>query len=73
MSDFQIENGVLKKYTGNDTVVTISDGVTEIGRRAFGGCESLERIIIPNGENSQTEKILLKKYLKFKDIISYTK
>ncbi|MCD7801094.1 MAG: leucine-rich repeat domain-containing protein [Ruminococcus sp.] len=73
MGDFQIENGVLKKYTGNDTVVTISDSVTEIGRRAFYGCESLERIIIPNGENSQTEKILLKKYLKFKDIISYTK
>ncbi len=28
---FQIENGVLKKYTGNSGAVTIPDSVTSIG------------------------------------------
>ena len=31
MSDFVIENGVLKKYTGTDTDVVIPDGITKIG------------------------------------------
>lgn len=35
MSDFIIENGVLKKYTGNKSVVNIPEGVTTIGRAAF--------------------------------------
>jgi len=29
--DFEIENNVLKKYTGTDSEVTIPDYVTEIG------------------------------------------
>lgn len=33
--DFQIKNGVLVKYTGKDEVVTIPDGVREIGVKAF--------------------------------------
>ena len=31
MSDFQIENGVLVKYTGNGGDVVIPEGVTSIG------------------------------------------
>ena len=32
--DFVIENGVLKKYTGNDGDVVIPDSVTSIGDQA---------------------------------------
>lgn len=33
--DFVIENGVLTEYKGSDTVITIPEGVTEIGPEAF--------------------------------------
>ena len=46
MSDFVIENGVLKKYTGSDADVTIPDSVTEIGGDAFCGCSSLTSVTI---------------------------
>ena len=36
-NDFIIENGVLKKYTGNGGDVVIPDGITEIGSGAFDG------------------------------------
>lgn len=41
---FEIENGVLKKYTGNETKVVIPNFVTGIGERAFACCESLEKM-----------------------------
>ena len=47
-ADFEIENGVLKKYLGNGESVTVPDGVREIGDFAFLGCKSLMRIIIPD-------------------------
>ncbi len=47
MKDFKIENGVLKRYFGNDTHADIPEGVTEIGMHAFPSCESLTSIIIP--------------------------
>lgn len=34
MSDFQIENGVLVKYTGNGGDVVIPEGVTSIGGKS---------------------------------------
>ncbi len=46
--DFMIENGVLKKYKGTGGDVTIPDGVTEIGGRAFDGCSSLASVTIPD-------------------------
>ena len=48
MTDFVIENGVLEKYTGNETKVVIPDSVTEIGEHAFKDCESLKEITIPD-------------------------
>ena len=48
---FQIENGVLTKYTEENSVteVTIPDGVTKIGDKAFGHCTGLKSIEIPEG------------------------
>ena len=37
LNDFVIENGVLKKYKGKDSEVTIPNSVTEIGGSAFFG------------------------------------
>ena len=51
-SDFQIENGVLKKYKGHDTEVIIPDGVTSIGDFAFVACSNITSITIPEGVTS---------------------
>ena len=52
MSDFQIENGVLVKYTGNGGDVVIPEGVTSIGDWAFYECSSLTSVTIPDGVTS---------------------
>ena len=48
---FQIEDGVLIKYTEEPgvTEVVIPDGVTEIVSSAFWGCTSLASVTIPEG------------------------
>lgn len=48
---FQIENGVLVKYTEEPgiTEVAIPEGVISIGDRAFEWCENLTNIVIPEG------------------------
>ena len=51
-NDFEIENGVLKKYRGSGGNVIIPDGVTSIGDDAFWGCSSLTSIIIPDNITS---------------------
>ena len=35
LNDFEIEDGVLEKYTGQDAEVVVPDGVTVIGESAF--------------------------------------
>lgn len=42
-----IRNGILKKYTGNDWLVTIPKGVTEIAERAFYDNKTVEIIRLP--------------------------
>lgn len=49
MSDFVIENGILKKYTGADSKVIIPDGVKEIGNGAFLGNKKAVIIVMPEG------------------------
>jgi len=51
---FQIENGVLVKYTEEPgiTEVAIPEGVISIGDRAFEWCENLTNIVIPEGVSS---------------------
>ena len=38
----------LTKYMGTDEVVTVPEGVTEIGYRAFSACEPLKEVKIPD-------------------------
>lgn len=49
MEKIQIQNGVLVKYMGDDTCVTVPEGVRIIGTCAFSKCENLQKIIIPEG------------------------
>lgn len=47
-SDFVIEGGVLKKYTGNDERVVIPNGVVEIADWCFHRNLTMKEVIIPN-------------------------
>ena len=48
IGDFIIENGILRKYMGNDKNIKIPDSVTEIYAYAFHGCSSLTSVSIPD-------------------------
>lgn len=49
---FVIKNGVLKQYTGQDEKITIPQGVTAIGSKAFYNCKKLAEIDIPKSVTS---------------------
>ena len=48
-NSFEIENGVLKKYSGPGGDVAVPAGVTSIGNEAFKKCESLTSVTLPEG------------------------
>ena len=47
--EFEIADGVLTKYNGSSSAVTIPEGVKSIGKAAFYKCEALASVIIPDG------------------------
>lgn len=47
-SSFQIENGILKKFTGTEKEILIPNVVVEIGNSAFSECSDLISVVIPN-------------------------
>ena len=49
---FEIENGVLTRYTGTASEVVIPDGVTSIGSDAFWECKNLTSVTIPESVTS---------------------
>lgn len=47
-SHFEIKDGVLLEYIGHDKVLTIPEGVTELGYHVFGDKREFESITIPS-------------------------
>ena len=47
-SNFEINNHILIKYIGSDDIVTIPDGVTEIGEDAFKESKKLIELVMPD-------------------------
>ena len=45
----------LEEYTGNDSSLSIPEGITKIDSRAFNGCEELTSVILPKGIDSISE------------------
>ena len=52
VSDFVIENGILKKYVGNGGDVVIPEGVTSIGDHAFAWRKTVTSVTIPDSVTS---------------------
>ena len=50
--DFTIEDGVLKKYNGNESDVIIPYGVTAIGDGVFSGNVDMQSVVIPDSVTS---------------------
>lgn len=48
-NDFVIEDGKLVKYNGSVPIVSLPEGITEIGDSAFYGNCAIQRVIIPAG------------------------
>lgn len=47
LDNFQVENDILVKYTGNERIVAIPYFVVAIGEHAFAGCDKIEQLSIP--------------------------
>lgn len=46
---FQIENGVLIRYTGREEALQVPEGIHTVGEGAFKGCVSLKKVVLPRG------------------------
>ena len=45
---FTVKDGALTAYSGNDTVITVDEGIVAIENSTFKGCTSLKEIILPS-------------------------
>ena len=52
ITGFEIENGVMLKYTGRSDEVVVPDGVTTIGSYAFKNKYKVRSIVIPQSVTS---------------------
>lgn len=46
---YQIENGVLIRYTGREEELQVPQGIHTVGEGAFKGCVSLRKVVLPAG------------------------
>ena len=60
MKEFIIENGVLLRYLGKKKILSIPSCVHTIGRYAFGGCETLEKVTVSDGITAIGEGAFMK-------------
>lgn len=51
MEYYQIENGVLIRYTGREEALQVPEGICTVGEGAFKGCVSLKKVVLPRGLN----------------------
>lgn len=51
MEYYQIENGVLIRYTGREEELQVPEGICTVGEGAFKGCVSLKKVVLPRGLN----------------------
>ena len=51
MEYYQIENGVLIRYTGREEELQVPEGICTVGEGAFKGCASLKKVVLPRGLN----------------------
>lgn len=49
LNDFEINEGVLIKYTGIEEHVVVPEGVDQLGKHSFSGCKNLKSITLPRG------------------------
>ncbi len=49
MEYYQIENGVLVRYTGREEMLSVPGGIHTVGEGAFKGCVSLKKVVLPQG------------------------
>lgn len=49
MEYYQIENGVLVRYTGREETIQVPEGIHTVGEGAFKGCVSLKKVVLPRG------------------------
>ena len=50
--EFDVENGVLRRYLGRRRNVTVPDWVTDVGDEAFFCCMTIRRVLLPEGLRS---------------------
>lgn len=66
---FKIEDGVMLKYEGTDSVVVIPDGVEKIGEKAFYGNKTITEVSMPDSvlsiEKDAFEECIKLKIVKF--------